>query len=566
MDVPRSDRTRPAPGRSRRRRAVAASALVATLVVAGLAGCGADQVAGPGTTVEGGPSTDDSWRVDVDPRSFYEDYQEATAERSTGAAAPSATTTAADEGVGATELPGPPVGNLFEDPGENPWVDPAADSQSTFGLDVDTASYTVARRWIEEGSRPDPDSVRVEEYLNAVVETPTDGDGDGALRAQVAGATSPFAGSDGEVQLLRVGVQGAPLAPADRPDVDLVFVVDVSGSMDMQNRLGLVQASLALLTQELRPTDTVAVVAYGSEARTVLAPTPVSDGQAIVDAIGELVPEGSTNAEEGLEVGYDIARSNLAEGRVSRVVLASDGVANVGVDDADGLVRRLRDDADAGVRLITLGYGMGNFNDTLMEQLADRGDGFYAYVDDYDEAVRLFGEDLEASLVTVATDAKAQVTFDPAAVESYRLVGYENRDVADDDFTDDTVDAGDVGAGHSVTALYEVHLREGVDPSATIATVDLRWLDPATSAPSTASVPVPASAVTRAFADADGTTRLAALVAAWAEILGERDALAERGVGIDDLLAELDRAEPDLGQLDRFAEFADLARRSATVS
>jgi Ca-activated chloride channel family protein len=458
-----------------------------------------------------------------------------------------------------------PEGNLFDDVGENRWVDPATDSQSTFGLDVDTASYTVARRWIDEGTRPEPDSVRVEEYLNAVVETPTI-EGDTALRVAVAGATSPFGGAQEQVQLLRVGVQAEPVADGERPDADLTFVIDVSGSMEGENRLGLVKRSLVLLTEELRSTDTIAIVVYGSEARTVLGPTPVAERDEIVDAIDGLRSEGSTNAEAGLRIGYEHARSTLTPGRINRVVLASDGVANVGVSDGGGLISQLRDDADAGIELITLGYGMGNFNDALMEQLADRGDGFYAYIDTYDEAERLFRDELTSSLVTVADDSKSQVTFDPAAVSRYRLIGYENRAIADEDFTDDTVDAGDVGAGHSVTALYEVHLRPGVAGATPIATVDLRWLDPESGQAASLSVPVTASTVSGAFADTDDTTRLAALVAAWSELVGQRQVLADRGIGFDQLLAQLDAAEADLGQYERFLEFADLARRSSTLA
>jgi Ca-activated chloride channel family protein len=484
-----------------------------------------------------------------------------------GCGANPASNTASADQAGGVALPAPapgPVGNLFEDVGENPWTDPATDAQSTFGLDVDTASYTVARKWIDEGSRPEPDSVRVEEYLNAVVETPPI-EGDTALRAEVGGATSPFGGQGEPVHLLRVGVQAETVADEERPDVDLTFVVDVSGSMDEDNRIGLVKQSLTLLTEELRPTDTIAIVAYGSQARVVLEPTAVAERDTIVDAVATLQIEGSTNAEAGLAIGYELARSRLAPGRINRVVLASDGVANVGVADPDGLVKQLRDDADAGIELITLGYGMGNFNDAMMEQLADRGDGFYAYIDTYEEAVRLFRDELTSSLVTVADDSKSQVTFDPATVSGYRLVGYENRAIADDEFLDDTVDAGDVGAGHSVTALYEVHLREGVAPTAPVATVDLRWLDPASGQAASTSVPVTVATVTGAFAETDDTTRVAGLVAGWAEIVGARQAFIERGVGFDVLLTELDAAEADLGQDERFIEFAELARRSSTL-
>lgn len=459
----------------------------------------------------------------------------------------------------------PPDPNTFTDPGFNPWTDPATDAQSTFGLDVDTGSFNLARQWIEGGTLPPPESVRVEEYLNALIDLPAPESTSG-LGITVGGARSPFEGAQGEaVRFLRVGVQSAPVDPAARPDVDLVFVVDVSGSMDAPNKLGLVQGSLALLTEELRPTDTVGMVVYGDQGRVELEPTPVSERERILDAIEELRSEGSTNAEEGLRLGYEMARANLAEGRVSRVVLASDGVANVGTTDHEALAAQLRDDADAGVRLVTVGFGMDGYNDTLMEQLADLGDGFYSYVDDYDEAVRLFRDELTASLVTVADDARSQVTFDPATVASYRLVGYENRDIADDDFTDDTVDAGEIGAGHSVTALYEVVLRPGVGGADRVATVDLRWLRPGTTDPLTASKTVERSMLDTSWDDADSTTRLAGLAAAWAEVLGASPVAAERSISLDTVVAEVEALEEALGQSEGFTEFAALVRRSAEL-
>ncbi|MCB0048392.1 MAG: DUF3520 domain-containing protein, partial [Caldilinea sp.] len=291
----------------------------------------------------------------------------------------------------------------------------------------------------------------------------------------VDGAASPFADRQAN-RMLRVGIQGYSVPADERQDVALTFVIDVSGSMDMENRLGLAKRALYLLVNELRPTDSVAIVVYGDAARTVLDMTPVSEKQVILNAINQVYAEGSTNAAAGLWLGYRLASEHFNPEATNRVILLSDGVANVGVTGPGEILDVIKRHANEGITLTTVGLGMGNYNDTLMEQLADDGDGFYAYVDSMKEAERLFVDELTSTLLTIAKDAKIQVEFNPEVVERYRLVGYENRDVADDDFRNDEVDAGEIGAGHSVTALYEIELLPGSeDPEALIATVRMRW-------------------------------------------------------------------------------------------
>lgn len=367
----------------------------------------------------------------------------------------------------------PPRDNFFEDYGVNPFTSTAVDHLSTFAIDVDTASYSVARRYVRDGLMPPADAIRVEEFVNYFnQEYPIPPDVAFAIYAD--GAPSPFHG-DG-TYILRFGIQGYDVSEDARPPASLTFVVDVSGSMDRENRLGLVKESLHILVDRLRPDDMVSIVVYGSDARVILQPTRGNDKNTILNAIYALRPEGSTNAEAGLQLGYSMANRAFRQGGINRVILASDGVANVGLTNPDELSRRLREYADGGITLTTVGFGMGNFNDVLMEQLADQGDGHYAYVDTLAEAEKLFVEDLTSTLQTIAVDAKIQVDFNPEIISQYRLIGYENRAVADEDFRNDAVDAGEIGAGHTVTALYAVQFFPGA--SGRIATVQLRWEDP----------------------------------------------------------------------------------------
>jgi Ca-activated chloride channel homolog len=292
-------------------------------------------------------------------------------------------------------------------------------------------------------------------------------------------------------------------------------------------------------------------VEYGSEAQVVLPPTPAREAWAIRDAIDRLRPGGTTNAAAGLLLGYDLARQAYDPAGLNRVVLASDGVANVGGTDADGMIHLIGDAATEHIQLVTVGFGMGNYNDALMEQLADHGDGFYGYVDDLDEARRLFLEDLTGTLTTVALDAKAQVSFDPRAVRSYRLLGYENRAIADEQFRDDTLPAAGIGAGHSVTALYELELTPGA--RGPIGTVALHWTDPATHAPHETGGAISTDDFAPTFGHASPRFRLASLVATWAGAL-RRDPWAA-GVSLHEIAEEVRllygelEADPDVAEL-----------------
>jgi Ca-activated chloride channel family protein len=405
-------------------------------------------------------------------------------------------------------------GVTYEDPGVNPFVDPNKDRESTFALDVDTASYTVARRYISDGNLPDPASVRVEEFVNYFDQgyAPPEDD---AFAIHVDGGPSPFLAQD--EMLLRIGLKAREVADRSRPDASLTFVIDVSGSMARENRLGLVKQSLRLLVEGLRRDDTIGIVVYGTQARVLLEPTSARDAGTILDAIDSLEPEGSTNAEAGLRLGYEMAREQLRDEGINRVVLASDGVANVGATDAESILSRIRDDAEAGIQLVSVGFGMGNFNDALLEKLADDGDGFYAYVDDLDEARRLFVDDLTGTLQSVALDARVQVEFAPDVVEAYRLIGFENRAINDEDFRDDRLDAGAIGAGHEVTALYALRLSGEGGEDGRIGTVSLRWTDPGADRADELGRDIRLSDLSSTFRAADSTFKLDAIVAATAE-------------------------------------------------
>ncbi|MEZ5297375.1 MAG: von Willebrand factor type A domain-containing protein [Ilumatobacteraceae bacterium] len=479
-----------------------------------------------------------------------------------GMAAESEATTDAEGGLFGAEPDVPSDrldGNTFEDYGYRDFVETSDDPLSTFALDVDTGSYTVMRRWLDEGVLPPIESVRPEEYVNAFsydYDEPRDG-----LEISVDGGPSPF---DEDNVLVRIGVQGEIVDDDERGPAALTFVVDTSGSMDRDDRLGLVKESLEILVDELDDDDTVAIVTYSDAAGVVLYPTPVAERDVILDAIDHLGPGGSTNLEAGLRTGYALASEAFRDGGINRVVLASDGVANVGVTDPDDLARMIRDDADRGINLVTVGFGMGNFNDVTMEQLADQGDGFYAYVDTDDEAERLFEDELTSTLLTVAKDAKIQVEFDPDIVEAYRLIGFENRGVRDSDFRNDEVDAGELGAGHQVTAIYELELQRGVDldDRDEIGEVFLRWEDPDDGDVIEIDEDIDLRDVEADWEHADLDFRLATVVAVFAEVLRDNPYAAD--IEMASLVAEAERLAAEYGD-DDVDELAWLIEQAADL-
>lgn len=324
---------------------------------------------------------------------------------------------------------------------------------STFSVDVDTASYSNARRFLMEGDLPPADAVRVEEWVNYFTYTYRPPKGDDAFSVDTALTTCPW---NPRHQLLRVGVRGRPLPPAAPPARNLVFLVDVSGSMMPRDRLPLVKQSLRMLVDELTSRDRIALVVYAGSSGLVLPSTPGDQKARIHEALARLEAGGSTNGAGGIQLAYRTAHDGFIKGGVNRVVLATDGDFNVGVTSFGELTRMIEEERASGVFLSVLGVGRGNLKDATLEQLADRGNGNYAYLDSLQEARRVLIEQIGATLVTIAKDVKLQVEFNPRHVAAYRLIGYENRALQTQDFADDRKDAGEIGAGHTVTALYEL--------------------------------------------------------------------------------------------------------------
>lgn len=346
----------------------------------------------------------------------------------------------------------------YTDYGVNPMTETIKDRFSTFSIDVDTGSYTIARRKLNSGSIPPAASVRVEEFVNYFGYDYPNPDR-GAFGVHMEAARSPFTG-DKDTYMLRVGVQGKRIARAERKPVHLTFLVDVSGSMSAPDKLGLAQKSLRILTNNLSEGDTVALATYAGRVAEILPPTGMHERGKILEAIENLHSGGGTGMNSGMELAYKLALSNHKRGHVNRVIVLSDGDANIGPSSHEDILKSIRTYVEEGVTLSTIGFGMGNYKDTMMEQLANNGNGNYYYVDSEKEARKVFGEQMDGTLQVIAKDVKIQVEFDPEKVKSYRLIGYENRDIADKDFRNDKVDAGEIGAGHTVTALYEVKLHK----------------------------------------------------------------------------------------------------------
>ena len=364
--------------------------------------------------------------------------------------------------------------NDFLGAGENPL--------STFSIDVDTASYANVRRFLTGGQLPPPDAVGVEELVNyfpyRYAPPPAEERGEAKavpFAASMEVAQAPWAP---EHRLVRIGLKGREVSQAAREAANLVFLLDVSGSMDEPNKLPLVQESMRLLVGKLRPDDRVAIVVYAGASGVALPSTPVAKSAEILAALDALTPGGSTNGAMGLQLAYDIAKANFVAGGLNRVILCTDGDFNVGVTSEGELTRLIEEKAKSGVFLTVLGFGMGNYKDATLEQLADKGNGNYGYIDTRREAEKLLVDQVSGMLVTIAKDVKLQVEFNPAQVASYRLIGYENRLLKKEDFNNDAVDAGEIGAGHTVTALYEIvpaSLTMGDGPGAKGAVDELKY-------------------------------------------------------------------------------------------
>ncbi len=344
---------------------------------------------------------------------------------------------------------------------ENPLRSPLEAPLSTFALDVDTASYAIVRRHLNAGRLPPPDAVRLEEMVNYFTYTHREPARDHPIRIETELADSPYTWGN---RLVRIALKARDIARSERPPANLVFLVDVSGSMEPEDRLPLIQRSLRMLTESLTARDRVSLVTYAGEAGVRLPSSSGAEKEPIVKAIDTLKSGGSTHGSAGIRLAYEQARAHFNAEGINRVILCTDGDFNVGMTSREALLELISGEAKTGVFLTVLGFGMDNYKDATTELLADQGNGNYAYIDSFREARKVLAEQLESTLVTVAKDVKLQVEFNPARVRSWRLLGYENRALVDRDFNDDTKDAGDLGAGHTVTALYELVMVGGTGP------------------------------------------------------------------------------------------------------
>jgi Ca-activated chloride channel family protein len=366
-------------------------------------------------------------------------------------------------------VPNPPD-MFFRDYGTNGFVDTRRDRFSTFALDVDDASFNLARRYLLDGLMPPQDAVRIEEFINHF-EYDYNVPADETFRVFTEITNSPF---ESNKHIMKVAVKGREIDRSDRRPMNITFVIDVSGSMASGNRFQLVRESIKALVRQLNGLDRVGIVAYGSNAYVALEPISADRQREIFRTMERLTPGGSTYAEAGIRMGYEMANRQFVNGHNNVVILCSDGVANVGQTSPDAIMTDISRFARRGLTMSTFGYGMGNYNDVLLEQLAQKGNGRYAYINDLSEIQRVFVDEFVGTLQVLARDVKIQIEFNPETVRAYRLLGYENRDVADHRFRDNRQDGGEVGAGDEVTAVYEMELasksRQGK-----IATVFVRW-------------------------------------------------------------------------------------------
>lgn len=462
---------------------------------------------------------------------------------------------------------------------ENAFLRVGAAPLSTFSVDVDTAAYANMRRMIMGGSKPLADAIRIEEmvnYFNYGYKGPTDPAAPFAVHTEVT--TAPW---KPEHRLVRIGVQGRTLELAERKAANLVFLLDVSGSMNSWNKLPLLTRSLRLLVDKLEATDRVAIVVYAGAEGVALPSTSCQNKNAILNALDELSAGGSTNAGAGIQLAYKIALENFIPGGVNRVILATDGDFNVGTTSEGELVKLVEGFAKKHVFLTVLGFGMGNYKDSMLETLSNKGNGNYAYIDSLLEAEKVLVKQMGGTLVTIAKDVKLQVEFNPKHVGAYRLIGYENRVMAAQDFNDDTKDAGEIGAGHTVTALYELippgkavpggeidPLKYQTPPAATadaevsdeLLTVKVRYKTPEGDKSSLLSFPVKDATV--AFTAASEATRFAAAVAAFGMLL--RDSKFKGATTLEQVLSWAQAAKGSDAEGYR-AEFLTLVKKAAPL-
>lgn len=436
---------------------------------------------------------------------------------------------------------------------DNRIIRTAQEPVSTFSIDVDTGAYSNVRRFINHGQLPPADAVRTEELMNYFsYDYPAADRGEEPFSIYTEIAPSPW--YEGR-HLVHIGIEAVDPDEEASPARNLVFLVDVSGSMNSPDKLDLLKTSLKLLTRRLDERDSIAIVVYAGASGVVLEPTAGDETHKITAALDRLSAGGGTNGESGIRLAYSLAQQQFVEGGINRVLLATDGDFNVGIADVDKLKELIEEKRKSGISLTTLGFGTGNYNDHLMEQLADAGNGNYAYIDTINEARKVLVDELSSTLRTVASDVKIQIEFNPAVVSEYRLLGYENRVLANQDFNNDKVDAGEIGAGHTVTALYEISLSGGeaqsVDPlrygpapgvevenpalAGELAFLKLRYKEPDGGSSRLVQRPLLTADIRETMASASEDYRFAAAVAGFAQLLRDNSALG--AFTYDDVLA-----------------------------
>ena len=448
---------------------------------------------------------------------------------------------------------------------------------STFSIDVNTAAYSNIRRMLSgQGVLPPTDAVKLEEMINYFsYNYPTPEGLDKPFSVHTELAPAPW---NEQKLLLQIGLKGYEPDLVERPAANLVFLVDVSGSMQSEDKLGLVKKSLGLLVNQMNGQDRIALVAYAGSAGLVLDSTSGADNRTIMRAIDNLQAGGSTHGSAGIYLAYEVAQDNFIEGGINRVLIASDGDMNVGTTSVDGLKELVEEKRKTGIALTTLGFGTGNYNDAVMEQIADVGNGNAAYIDNLLEAQKVLVNEMQSTLLTIAKDVKIQIEFNPALVSEYRLLGYEKRLLAREDFRNDQVDAGEIGAGHTVTALYEITLKgsdaemipelryqQEIMPSSArldqeMAYLSLRYKLPEQSESIEFGEAVNISSVQSSFEEARLDMQFAASVAAFGQLL--RDSQYTQGMSFDQVLdiAKLARGEDVYGYRSEFLSLVELAK------
>ncbi len=475
--------------------------------------------------------------------------------------------------------PQEPNRDRVEDFKSNPVRSALQDPVSTFSIDVDTASYSFVRGSLKQGYLPQADTVRVEEMVNYF---PYDWKGpDSAstpFNSTVSVMPTPW---NGHTKLMHVAIKGFDVKPVEQPKANLVFLIDVSGSMDEPDKLPLLKSAFRLLVSKLKADDTISIVTYAGDAGTVLMPTKVTEKDKILNAIDNLSPGGSTAGEAGIKEAYKLAQQSFIKDGINRVMLATDGDFNVGQTDDDDLKRLIEQERKTGVFLSVFGFGRGNLNDQMMQTIAQNGNGTAAYIDTLAEAEKVLVEDASSTLFTIAKDVKIQVEFNPDKVSEYRLIGYETRALNREDFNNDRVDAGDIGSGHSVTAIYEITPKgsggEQMDPlrygQATVnnggvanadeyAFVKIRYKLPNEDVSKLITTPVTSANEVQSFDQASNDQRFSVAVAAFGQKLRDEDATAKFGY---DKIMEIATAARGADPFGYRSEFLSLVRLASAL-